>query len=211
MIITADKKAVTKADHDRLLDASHALAAPFGIPTVVIQPQDLLQYAYYKPLLLPGLQEAIKKKLYKHPEDLDVLLRAEKHCKQSCFGETDAEIDALMLYARDYRQGFFAMAMPLVNTCEAHKKFFKEEYEEPSFNVILAQGKDARINKLLSQSFSRHARGFPEFSSDGVDRIIGLPFYVFWHECAHGAGAAEPQADKMAAMAMRKAFKASTF
>lgn len=198
MLIKIDKKAATAADVNLLLEQSYALADPFGIPTLTLQPNDYQDCAQGK----RSLVKALKSTIHDYVNKMDIQASSEAK-------------DLVRVYNKSLKRRYEDILRPWM---EAKAACFMRytvgvDQDFPSgtdtlCNIVFAYDNDMTWTKTAQAWFPETtAKYMPDFSLyEAHFKLMSL-----WHEYAHGTGAWEPQAEKMAAIVTRKYLQSPAF
>ena len=190
-----DKPGVTAA---RLLKESLALKDPFGVPTLLIRPED------FEPTeseaernAFPNLAEAkLKSRIDAHIEKFLTEVSAGDKNKNEALSEMLAG-----------SMGYIAE--------KARKSAGNKDYNDANTASFVLKGEKDSVCGIIVEP--RESYSFYKFSSylTGVkqEQFANAPpisaeegrLLTHWHEAAHTTGADEAQADKMAALVIRRA------
>lgn len=219
--IQIDKKAVTEAEGQALIEQTYGLTHPLGTATLFFKPDEFPAHWLEK---MPGILHDPLSRFSKNTAIRDELTERIRHFYmeghldhldiESC-GESMRrlyasvrEVGAQILKARLKPSTFEHMgADPHENDYNAPHITFAETYRPPlNSKIMLPFGQvsgDALHKMILKQDDTDVTPPRPGLDSQ-------YHFMGVWHEIGHGTGAQEPQTEAIGAIATRKAFEDNT-
>lgn len=191
-LIESDKKAASAADIQKLLDDTHAMEVPLGVPVLFLDERDFHTVDYNSPdaaqtirnqfnakiqNAAPGFRQAYNKMQQIYGPHYTSMLEQE-NMTEMAFATLSPDADAYAI----------CQIVPHYSIRHAH---FANDYKEENFT-------DPLLAMIISPSEETPTSALP------VDIARGSQYYLLWHEIAHTTQADEPQADTIAAMMCRK-------
>ncbi|MBI1300522.1 MAG: hypothetical protein GC137_02590 [Alphaproteobacteria bacterium] len=192
--IQISKKAVTEADARALLDASFALSNPFGVAVIHLSGRFACAQVEKDEF------DATKARVVDF-----IRQNAPKACVKGVVAATNMWVndtfpeDNTILNRHEF--GAFCMQVrpdDLVDYGDRHDD--PSTFEKPEAALIVMPNSDITVTKMQSHFFATKLKPLPGSTAQGH-------FHTLWHEYAHAGGGNEPQADAIAAVMCRRAFR----
>lgn len=212
-----DKKAVSEAEGQAILEQTYSLQDPLGTPTLFLNPDD------FSPHWLERAPKLLRA-LYGNEVPYSGKIKGEIHDRiddfidQGVFDDLDAaelenvvqklhkgaeELSGVISAARlNPNEPKMTTRIHFRDVVKAHH-FPEDEYDPPIRGVVVTPQSTVSA-EMIGQYFA----------GNKVKTGTAMPgtnaqhqFNITWHEVGHGTGAGEPQTELMAALITRKAFE----
>lgn len=175
-----------EADAKKLLNETMGIADPFGVPTLVIHPEDFAK----------DDADTARKKLAGIVDEFFSRVSDGDADKKRKLSEMFAEkrfryIPDSAIYSAGHEE-----------YADAHNASLGDR-DGPLCSIVVAP--------RMNVSFAKSAQNLTGVAAEKLAALPVSPeqgkLITYWHEFAHGTGANEPQADKMSAIVYRKSFR----
>lgn len=204
---------LSEVDPAKILEDSYRNESPFGVPTIVLKPEEFEEFSEkagrFRKFSRTDMQDHIKARLaelFNRQSDMSQEQKdyiTERYVEEA-FEVVMMQIVSNLVIPQYVQSGCVTYPFRGIKGPFAHQSS-QNDFENPVSGMVFTFTESIDGRTYGESAMSLAENELPEMPGSSEE----WHFLLLWHEFAHTTGAAEPQADKMAAIVTRQAFARS--